>query len=182
MSEIAFKKGGCCELRNDRSLMMWLLGSTDVKILTRTHSVRTQGTGMKKSSSSWWRPLPHIYGETRCGKKSERCSCTSWSSTVLLQTYNSTNLPCTHRSSWFDKRRSKRMMTVPGSGCTHVLPTLLIEFLHWLISCLKYTWVFSAKFQVATVMYSANVSFYICFNLLFKYLPIIQHHKIWKMV
>ena len=108
LSETVFKKGGCYELRNDRSLMMWLLGSTDVKILTRTHSVRTQGTGMKKGSSSWWRPVSHIYGETRRGKKSERCSCTSWSSTVLLQTYDSINLPCTHRSSWFDKRRSKK--------------------------------------------------------------------------
>lgn len=46
MSETVFKKGGCSELRNDRSLMMWLLGPTDVKILTRAHSVRTQGTDM----------------------------------------------------------------------------------------------------------------------------------------
>jgi len=137
MSEIAFKKGGCCELRNDRSLMMWLLGSTDVKILTRTHSVRTQGTGMEKSSSSWWRPMPHIYGETRCGKKSERCSCTSWSSTVLLHTYNFINLPCTHRSSWFDKRRSKNYDS-SGIRLYACVTYFLTEFWHWLISCLDH--------------------------------------------
>lgn len=135
MSETAFKKGGCCKLRNDLSLMMWLLGSTDVKILTRTHSVRTQGAGMKKGSSSWWLPLPHIYGETRCGKKSERCSCTSWSSTVLLQTSDSINLPCTHRSSWFDKRSSKN----DNSSGIRFYACITYSFnrvLHWLISCL----------------------------------------------
>jgi predicted transcriptional regulator len=115
---------------------MWLLGSTDVKILTRTHSVRTQGTGMKKGSSSWWRPMPHIYGETRCGKKSERCSCTSWSSTVLLQTYDSINLPCTHRSSWFDKRRSKKNYDSSGIRLYACITYSCNRILHWLISCL----------------------------------------------
>ena len=135
MSETVFKKGGCSELRNDCSLMMWLLRPTDVKILTRTHSVRTQGTGTKKGSSSWWRPMAHIYGETSCGKKSERCSCTSWSSTVLLQTYDSINLPYTHRSSWIGKRRSKNDNSSGVRLCAFITNSLN-QILHWLTSCL----------------------------------------------
>jgi hypothetical protein len=130
MSETAFKKGGCCELRNDRTLMMWLLGSTDVKILTRTRSVHTWGLAWRRAAA-----VDDDQCLTYMAKQDVEWNLSAAAALpdrqLSYSRHDSINIPYTHRSSWFGKRRSKNNISgIRLNACINILSAKFC----WLIS------------------------------------------------